>query len=201
MSDKTDGTESIPGAIIGYLSNGKAIRLQAGGDGTGDPPNDPPADPPADPPKPPDTDGTDWKAEAEKWKNFARKHEDAKKANKAEAERLQKEYDEYKASIEAEKESAQLSVAQERAVEKLHLKLARAGMDEETATGLLSVIDSSKLLAEGKPNDEAIENAAKAIVRNHGTVTPDPDLGSKDGGKPKPDMNEILRAAAQGVRL
>lgn len=140
---------------------------------------------------------TDWQAEAEKWKKFARTHEEAKKANKAEADRLKAEFEQFKASAQSEKESVQLSIASERAVDKLHMRLARAGMDEETATALLGVIDSSKLLAEGKPNDEAIETAAQAIVRNHGTVTPDPDLGQRDTGNPKKNMDDIIRAAAR----
>lgn len=42
--------------------------------------------PPAD--EAPEPDKTDWKAEAEKWKSFSRKHEDQAKANHAELEKL-----------------------------------------------------------------------------------------------------------------
>lgn len=41
------------------------------------------------PEKPTETDGKDWKAEAEKWKSLSRKNEDTAKANAAAAKRLE----------------------------------------------------------------------------------------------------------------
>lgn len=49
-----------------------------------------PAQPPEKAPeKPTETDGKDWKAEAEKWKSLSRKNEDTAKANAAAAKRLE----------------------------------------------------------------------------------------------------------------
>ena len=70
----------IPGAIIGYRNDGRAIRLIAGAS-PDDPSNNDPADEP-DEPATGDTDGddnTDWKAEAQRYRD---KYEGQRKVNR-----------------------------------------------------------------------------------------------------------------------
>jgi hypothetical protein len=93
---------TAPGALLGHRKNGAPIRLIAGGSqpagepapapaapATGDPATPPPAAPPTPPPATGAGD-VDWKAEAEKWKVLARKHEDRAKGNATNSENLAK---------------------------------------------------------------------------------------------------------------
>lgn len=76
---------------------------------------------------PPDTGtatqpDTDWKAEADKWKSLARKHEEQAKANVAAAQRLAQIEDEQK--TEAQKLTERASIAEQEA-QAARLELAR----------------------------------------------------------------------------
>lgn len=105
---------------------------------------------------------TDWKAEAEKWKALARKHEqNAKKASKASSSELD-ELREQVSSHESDVTEARNALATER----LHTKLARAGMPEEDATSLIEHLDPSRLLEDGQPSTKAIDAVAASLSRS-----------------------------------
>lgn len=147
-----------------------------------------PAEPttePAEPAEPAETEptttdgtATDWQAEAARWKSHSRRNEDRAKAHAAELD------------------AVKASVATERAVSDLRVRLAYAGMDQATASGLLGVIDASKLLTDGQPNGEVIEQTAKSLARSYTVVNPDPDHGRKDNGKASSrGMGDLIQSA------
>lgn len=140
----------------------------------------PPATEPTTETEPATEPVTDWHAEAARWKSHSRRNEDRAKAHAAELD------------------AVKASVATERAVSALHVKLARAGVPEETVSGFLAVIDAGKLVTDGEPNGDAIANAAAAIARNHSVVNPDPDHGRRDSGEPARGFNDVIRAATGG---
>lgn len=102
-----------PGAVLGYLSNGRPIRLIAGGaeeEGGGSSSSQTGQQQPEQSPQLPQqggegeqsgsgTEPTDWEAEAKKWKEFSRKHEANAKANAEAAEKL-KEIEQAKKTTE-----------------------------------------------------------------------------------------------------
>lgn len=143
--------------------------------------------------------GEDYTAAVEKWKAHSRKHENAAKSAIKRAADLEKERDELRDSKSATE--AQIGeMNQDVAKARLESRLARAGMDEESVKGLLGVIDPNRLMADGKPSDEAINAFAESFgkyLKAGSTPPPDPDAGRRDsGGEDKPDMNRLLRRAA-----
>lgn len=154
-------------------------------------PTEPTTAPATEPAKPAEKD---WQSEAERWKGLSRKNESDYKAAQSTIGELTKERDTAKQDLTA----AQFKASQDSAVSQLHTALARAGVSEEDAQSLVDVTDSSRLLADGAVNTEAITKTVTAFARSRGTVTPDPDMGRRDEGKPKKDMNALIRAAVHG---
>lgn len=100
-------------------------------------------------------DETDWKAEVDKWKALARKHEEN-------AQKVEKDRDERVSSHENALTEAHNALASER----LHTKLARAGMPEEDATALIEHLDPQRLLEDGQPSAKAIDAVAASLSRS-----------------------------------
>jgi hypothetical protein len=125
--------------------------------------------PPAETPTPDKGAEKDWQAEAEKWKTFARKHEDAAKANADKAKR----FDEFEESqkTEQQKLADKLAAAEARAAE-LEVKTLRAEVaaDKGIPASLLSGSTLEELTA-----------SADALVAFRGEK-PKPDLGGGDRG-------------------
>lgn len=100
----------------------------------------------------------DWRAEAEKWKHFARQHEDKWKRLSAELEEVRKAQlsDHERAILEAEergRKAALESIAHERAWLKLEAAAAKAGVD---LSPLSDVLDVSKFIEDGSVSDDRI---------------------------------------------
>lgn len=108
-----------------------------------------------------DQDETDWKAEAEKWKALARKHEQNEKKAKADTSEL----DELREQV-TNHETTITEARNALATERLHTKLARAGMPEDDATSLIEHLDPSRLLEDGQPSTKAIDAVAASLSRS-----------------------------------
>jgi hypothetical protein len=117
--------------------------------------------------------GKDWQAEAEKWKSFARKHEDAAKANAEKAKRL----DEFEESqkTEQQKFADAAAKAAETAAELARVKAAvKHGLSEE---------DLDLLGTHGTPEEiDARAERLAARIKAAGASKPKPDFGGGDRG-------------------
>lgn len=97
-------------------------------------------------------------AEADKWKALARKHE-------RDSGKVRRERDELREQVSAHENAvteAQNAIASER----LHTKLARAGMSEDDASALIEHIDPKRLVEDGKPSTKAIDSVAASLSRS-----------------------------------
>lgn len=97
-------------------------------------------------------------AEADKWKALARKHE-------RENSKTRRELDELREQVSTH-ENAVTEAHHALASERLHTKLARAGMPEEDAAALIEHIDPQRLVEDGKPSTKAIESVAASLSRS-----------------------------------
>jgi hypothetical protein len=143
------------------------------------------------------TDEPDWKAEAEKWRTLARKHEDRAKQN-AQAATKAKTVEQQLADLQAqlaERDKRDVERSGRLAMSRLDAHLAEAGIKREDVQGLLKRIKGSDLLTNGEPDDAAIGELAESLKKIAGRATPDPDQGAK-GGKGPLDMNALIRRAA-----
>ncbi|MCO1575357.1 hypothetical protein M8C13_06230 [Crossiella sp. SN42] len=86
--------------------------------------------------------------------------------------------------------------AGELAVERVHTRLARAGIGEAEAAALLSRVDPARLLADGAPDEAAITELADALTRPLMRTTADPDQGAH-GSAPAPTVDDWLRQQAR----
>jgi hypothetical protein len=134
----------------------------------------PPAETPA-----PDTGGEkNWQSEAEKWKAFARKHEDAAKANADKAKR----FDEFEESQKTETQKAVDDAvkakreAAETAAELARVKAAvKHGLTEE---------DLELLGTHGTPEEiDARAERLSARIKTAAANKPKPDFGGGDRGE------------------
>lgn len=123
-----------------------------------------------------DTESVDyWKSEAEKWKRAARR---AEKINKGEAGKLNDEVAKLRETV-ANHDSESVEAAGNLAVERLHTKLARAGLSEQDAGALLEHIDPLRLLNDGSPSSKAIDSVASSLTRSLGRSGVDDDQGKR----------------------
>lgn len=109
---------------------------------------------------------TNWQAEAEKWKHFARTHEANWKKASGELEKLTKAgmSDSDRAVAEAEERGRQAALASllnERAQDKLDAAAARAGVDLGPIRGHLDV---TKFLADGQISTQAISEFVTGLA-------------------------------------
>lgn len=149
-----------------------------------------------------DTDVTDWKAEADKWKAHARKQEERAKGNADAVKELDRlkasqmtETEKAVAEAEARGRSAALSAAGTR-LAKAELRAAAAGtVDKATLDGFLEYADLGKFLGDdGEPDTKAIEAAVKKLG-GEPTQTNFDGGARTSAGKPK-DMNALIRQSA-----
>lgn len=177
----------------------------AGDPGTSTPPSPPPSSPASAAPDTGEGD-TDWEAEAKKWKDLARKHEERSKANLTAA----KELEQLRQSAMTEQEKAVAAAKAEGRTEALRtigarlvdaeVKAAVAGRNVNVEA-LLDGLDRSRFLDdEGEPNTRAINAWVEKLappVDPTRTAWP-PDLGQGARGAPPSgaDMNSMLRRAA-----
>lgn len=126
-----------------------------------------------------ETEDTDWQAEADKWKSLARKHEnrhlDALGLEPGELDTLRQrssQLDEQSTQLDQLREQvtsrdSQLVTAQQTlAAEKLHTRLARAGVPSDDAQAVIEHIDPSRLIEDGTPSETAIESVAASLSRS-----------------------------------
>ena len=117
----------------------------------------------------PDKDSKDWQAEAEKWRAFARKHEDASKANAAKA----KQFDEFEEANKTElQRSADRADAAEAKVAEIEARATRA--EVAAAKGIPAALLSGS-------TQEELEASADALIAFRGEK-PKPDFGGGDRG-------------------
>lgn len=174
--------------------------------GTPTPPADP-ATPPVTPPPsspPPATDGTDYKALAEKaqadaakWQALSRKHEDRAKANAeaaAGAKTVEQQLEELRKQ-NAERDVADVVRTGRMAMTQVQAQLAENGFTRDDVAGLLELVDPVSLLKDGEPDESAIKKLTESLIKVGGRTTPDPDQGRR-GGKAPADMNSLIRRAA-----
>lgn len=132
--------------------------------------------PPTTPPKPPETpepakvpEQKDWEAEATKWKAFARKHEDAAKANADKAS----QYDAFEEANKSElQKAADRATAAEAKVAEMQARALRA--EVAAAKGIPAALLS------GTTQDE-LEASADALLEFRGEK-PKPDFGGGERG-------------------
>lgn len=170
-------------------------------------PDNPPADPPANPPNPtpPATDGVDYKAlaekaqaDAEKWKNLARKHEDRARQNAdaaSKAKTVEEQLGELRKSL-ADRDAADVVRNGRLAKMQVQAKLAEAGFSSDDVSGLLEHVDTSSLLKDGEPDNGAIGKLAESLAKVGGRATPDRDQGRRSSSDAPQDMNSLIRLAA-----
>lgn len=105
-----------------------------------------------------DEEDSNDNTEVDKWKSLARKHERENSKARRELDQLREQI----TSHETAEADAQNALASER----LHTKLARAGMSEEDASALIEHIDPKRLVEDGKPSAKAIESVAASLSRS-----------------------------------
>lgn len=135
--------------------------------------------------------------DVDKWKGLARKHEGRARENASavtQSKTLQQQLDEMKSQL-AERDASEVERNGKLALSGVHTRLAEAGITRSDVAGLLDLVDPTGLLADGQPDDEAIDKLANSLLKVAGRASPDPDQG-KHGGNAPMDMNAIIRRAA-----
>lgn len=145
-----------------------------------------------------DTSGDkDWQAEAEKWRNLARKHEKTAKDNRTAAEKL--------AEIEQQNqsESERFAEAQIRAVEaELQLQRYQVAMEKKLPASAAMFLYGDDEDAIGESADALIAFAtefAQTLGTQRPTV-PDFKQGNR-GGRPAADPNDAFRQAIRSRNI
>lgn len=132
----------------------------------------------------------DWKAEADKWKSLARKHEDQSKANADKAKQFDEITDAQKSELERANERAAQAEAKAAEVEQRALRAEVAA-----AKGVPAALLSGT-------TQEELEASADALLEFRG-AKPAPDFGAGDrggdAGKPSQmTRDEVKRLYAAG---
>jgi hypothetical protein len=136
------------------------------------------------PPKTPrsldQADTTDWKAEAERWKGLARKHEDRAKANATAARELDDARKQSMTDVERAVAEARIEARRETLVETgarlvdAEVRAAAAGRAVDV-TALLEATDRQRFIGEdGEPDTKAIRTWVERIAPKTNAL---PDLG------------------------
>jgi hypothetical protein len=140
------------------------------------------------------------KADLDKWKSLARRHEGRAKENAqaaAKAKTVEDQIAELRSQL-AERDVADVERNGRMAMTQVHAALAEAGIKKADAAEFLDLVDPTILLTDGQPDDKAITKLADSVKKLAGRITPDFDQGRKGGTAP-PNMNDLIRRAA-GVR-
>lgn len=138
----------------------------------------------------------DWKAEAEKWKSLARKHEERAKDNATAAEELAKlreaAMSDQEKAVAAARDEGRKSAVAEMSERLARLELKAVAKDRLPA-GLLDAIDIKRFITDDGDADTAAiakfveDNAVKADTGK----PPVPDFGGgKRGADPTPALND-----------
>lgn len=142
--------------------------------------------------EPTDRAEPDWKAEAEKWQNMARKHEERAKKDAGAAKELEKLRAAQMSETEriaAEAKQQGLTEAQKAAAPRLvraemRVAAVEAGLGKEALDGFLEYADLTKFVGEdGEPDTDAI---AKAVAR---LAPAQPAEDARRPG-PRPDLSQ-----------
>jgi septal ring factor EnvC (AmiA/AmiB activator) len=177
-------------------------------DDTPDTGTDAPTDAPTDD-KPSDTDDTDWKAEAEKFKTLARKHEDRAKANASAAKELeqvkQASMSDQEKAVELAKQQARAEVLMEVASERVAdaVRLAAAGRPVDV-DALLDGLDRTRFVTdEGTPDTDAITAWVDRIAPKPADGFPAADLGqgSRTGSQTPLGSDPLLNTLKQSIGI
>lgn len=142
------------------------------------------------------------KADLDKWKSLARRHEGRAKENAqaaAKAKSVEDQIAELRAQL-AERDVADVERNGRMAMTQVHAALAEAGIRKADAAGFLELVDPITLLTDGQPDDKAINKLAESIKKLAGRVTPDVDQGRKGGNAP-PNMNDLIRGAIRARQM
>ena len=147
---------------------------------------------------------TDLAAEVEKWKQFARKHEERAKANSNAAKELEKlkqaSMTEQEKAVEQARAEARAEALREVGVSlvEAQVKVAANGRGVDV-DALLEGLDKTKFLnGDGQPDTEAITKWVDRIAPDDKATQVFPDLGQGRGvpADKKHDMNSLIRRAA-----
>jgi uncharacterized membrane protein YqiK len=141
------------------------------------------------------------KADLDKWKSLARRHEGRAKENAqaaAKAKTVEDQIAELRSQL-AERDVADVERNGRMAMTQVHAALAEAGIKKADAAEFLDLVDPTILLTDGQPDDKAIGKLADSVKKLAGRITPDYDQGRKGGTAP-PNMNDLIRRAA-GIRI
>ncbi|WKD36510.1 hypothetical protein [Streptomyces xanthophaeus] len=224
------------GAILGHRTDGRPIYAIAGGsnegtaDSGGTPPaadtGTPPATPPAAPPAAaPNSDGTDWKAEARKWEQRAKENKTAAEQGRTAAEELAKLREqsmteqekavsaaEKKGRAAAEAERDQALAERDAKIRKLAIRDAireRADKGGAAAKSLIDSVSFNEAIAELDPSVKgfttALDDAIKAAVKDNPALAATPvapasggDLSGGTGEASARQRPTSLSAAVRG---
>lgn len=136
---------------------------------------------PTDPAPTPDTGEKDWQAEAEKWKSFARKHEEQSKANADKAKR----FDEFEESQKTElQKAAERAAAAEAHAAEVEVRALRAEVAADKGIPA-SLLSGSTI--------EELQASADALLAFRGGQ-PKPDFGGGERGKDIEGFRQISEA-------
>lgn len=128
---------------------------------------------------PADTAGEkDWRAEAEKWKAFSRKHEDAAKANADKAKRLDELEESQKTELQ---KAADRAAAAEAKAAEIEARATRAEVAAEKGVPANLLTGSTQ---------EELEASADALIAFRGQQ-PKPDFGGGDRGKDIEGLKQV----------
>jgi hypothetical protein len=145
----------------------------------------------------PQTDTTDWKAEARKWEQRAK--DNGAKANEFDKQRKAAMTDAERAVAEAEERgrtAATTEFGHELARTRFDALAGRRNKDFDTAQAL-EFVDLGKFLGEdGRPDDKAITAAVERLVPAPADGAPSFDGGTRTPTAPQTGMTGLIRKAA-----
>ncbi len=192
---------SIDGKPWWRYADGTLFPVVSGGDGEGDDPPADPADPadPAEPNDPPADPPADHKAEAEKWKALARKHEAQAKTNSDAAKKLAEL--ENAGKSETERLQAQLdearTTARESTVKALKLQVANEKGLPPALAKFLPDLDNEVDMMQAA--DELLEASGGADKVPQPTRQPKSNLTTPLGGDDASAQRDALVKAMSGI--
>lgn len=124
---------------------------------------------------------------ARTWEKRAKENRDAQNRSQTLEQQLQEMRDQL-----AQREAADLLASEQAAVTGLRAELAALGMERTDIADTLELVDTSRLLKDGRPDEKAIEQIAAKLARVAGRPQPDRDQGA-NGSNGSPSMNDWVR--------
>jgi len=148
-------------------------------------------------PTEPDTGGKDWQAEAEKWKAFARKHEDTAKANADKARQFDALEESQKSEMQKAAERTAAAEA-EAATSRGELAVMRAAVKFGLSADDLDLLGTHGTPEEIEARAEKLAARLKTAAAAVEAAKPPIDFGGGDRGKDvngRPDYASQIAAA------